>query len=252
MNIKDVRLSFSSLKQFSKSPAHWVMYKKREYKQTAAMRRGWLTHLLTLEPEKQIGLQIIDCQTRATKAYKEAVAEFGEQKVFTRKEYDEALNLAEAVMSNTMANKLISQANRVEEYLQFQLDGVNFHGYADVVGDNYIADLKITDNEPRKVQRWVLDNLYHMQLALYAYAVFNSKAEIRHYLITCDPSAPNGVIVYEISLEMAQDGFNRARLEVQMFKDWYRGWDGTSTPKSYDYLEPLNKPMLLELPTWYK
>tara|TARA_R100000808_G_scaffold2174_4_gene9127 strand:+ start:1616 stop:2302 length:687 start_codon:yes stop_codon:yes gene_type:complete len=228
------------------------MYKKREYKQTAAMRRGWLTHLLTLEPEKQIGLQIIDCQTRATKAYKEAVAEFGEQKVFTRKEYDEALNLAEAVMSNTMANKLISQANRVEEYLQFQLDGVNFHGYADVVGDNYIADLKITDNEPRKVQRWVLDNLYHMQLALYAYAVFNSKAEIRHYLITCDPSAPNGVIVYEISLEMAQDGFNRARLEVQMFKDWYRGWDGTSTPKSYDYLEPLNKPMLLELPTWYK
>ena len=228
------------------------MYKKREYKQTAAMRRGWLTHLLTLEPEKQIGLQIIDCQTRATKAYKEAVAEFGEQKVFTRKEYDEALNLAEAVMSNTMANKLISEANRVEEYLQFQLDGVNFHGYADVVGDNYIADLKITDNEPRKVQRWVLDNLYHMQLALYAYAVFNSEAEIKHYLITCDPSAPNGVIVYEISLEMAQDGFNRARLEVQMFKDWYRGWDGTSTPKSYDYLEPLNKPMLLELPTWYK
>tara|TARA_R100001443_G_scaffold98532_1_gene105554 strand:+ start:961 stop:1647 length:687 start_codon:yes stop_codon:yes gene_type:complete len=228
------------------------MYKKREYKQTAAMRRGWLTHLLTLEPEKQIGLQIIDCQTRATKAYKEAVAEFGDQKVFTRKEYDEALNLAEAVMSNAMANKLITEANRVEEYIQFQLDGVNFHGYADVVGDNYIADLKITDNEPRKIQRWVLDNLYHMQLALYAHAIFNSEAEIKHYLITCDPSAPNGVIVYEMSLEMAQDGFNRARLEVQMFKDWYRGWDGKKTPKSYDYLEPLNNPMLLELPTWYK
>ena len=252
MNIKDVRLSFSSLKQFSRSPAHWVMYKKREFKQSSAMRRGWLTHLLTLEPEKQVGLQVIDCKTRATKAYKEAVEEYGDQKVFTRKEYDEALALAEAVMSNPMANKLISEANRVEEYLQFSLDGVNFHGYADVVGDDYIADLKITDNEPRKIQRWVLDNLYHMQLALYAHAVFNSKAQIKHYLITCDPNSPNGVIVYEMSLEMAQDGFNRARLEVQMFKDWYRGWDGKSTPKSYDYLEPLNKPMLLELPTWYK
>ena len=252
MNIKDVKLSFSSLKQFSRSPAHWVMYKKKEYKQSAAMRKGWLTHLLTLEPEKQIALQIIDCQTRATKAYKEAVAEFGEQKVFTRKEYDESLNLAEAVMANPMANKLITEAKSVEDYLQFSLDGVKFHGYADVVGDEYIADLKITDNEPRKLQRWVLDNLYHMQLALYAYAVFNSKAEIKHYLITCDPNPPHGVIVYELSLEMAKDGFNRARLEVQMFKDWYRTWDGKKTPKSYDYLEPLNKPMLLELPTWYK
>ena len=252
MNIKDVRLSFSSLKQFGRSPAHWVMYKKRQFKQSAAMRRGWLTHLLTLEPEKQVSLQIIDCQTRATKAYKEAVEEFGDQKVFTRKEYDEAMNLAEAVMANPMANKLISEANRVEEYLQFSLDGVKFHGYADVVGDDYIADLKITDNEPRKIQRWVLDNLYNMQLALYAHGIFNSKADIKHYLITCDPNQPNGVIVYEMSLEMAQDGFNRARLEVQMFKDWYRSWDGTSIPKSYDYLEPLNKPMLLELPTWYK
>lgn len=252
MDIKDVRLSFSSLKQFSRSPAHWVMYKKREFKQSAAMRRGWLAHLLTLEPEKQVSLQIIDCQTRATKAYKEAVEEFGEQTVFTRKEYDEALNLAEAVMSNPMANKLISEAARVEEYIKFQLDGVNFHGYADVVGDDYIADLKITDNEPRKIQRWVLDNLYHMQLALYGHGLFNSEGKIKHYLITCDPNPPHGVIVYEMSLEMAKDGFNRARFDVQMFKDWYRGWDGKSTPKSYDYLEPLNKPMLLELPTWYK
>ena len=86
MNLQDVKLSFSSLKQFSKSPAHWVMYKKREFKQSSAMRRGWLTHLLTLEPEKQIGLQVLNCKTRATKAYKEAVEEYGEQKVFTCKE----------------------------------------------------------------------------------------------------------------------------------------------------------------------
>ena len=252
MNLQDVRLSFSSLKQFSKSPAHWVMYKKREFKQSSAMRRGWLTHLLTLEPQKQIGLQVLDCKTRATKAYKEAVEEYGDQKVFTRKEYDEALNLAEAIMTNPLANKLITESNRVEDYLQFNFEGVKFHGYADIVGADYIADLKITDNEPRKIQRWVLDNLYHMQLALYSYAVFNSKAKIKHYLITCDPNPPYGVIVYEMSLEMAEDGFNRARLEVQMFKDWFRSWDGKSTPKSYDYLEPLNKPMILELPTWYK
>ena len=49
-----------------------------------------------------------------------------------------------------------------------------------------------------------------------------------------------------------EDGFNRARLEVSMFKDWYRGWDGESTPKSYDYIEPLDSAMTLELPAWYR
>ena len=52
MNYNDITLSFSSLKQFSRSPAHFAHYKKREFKQSTAMRRGWLTHLLTLEPEK--------------------------------------------------------------------------------------------------------------------------------------------------------------------------------------------------------
>ena len=72
MKISDVRLSFSSLKAFSKSPAHWVYYKKREFKQSPAMRRGWLTHLIALEPERQSELEIIDVATRANKQFKEA------------------------------------------------------------------------------------------------------------------------------------------------------------------------------------
>ena len=216
------------------------------------MRRGWLAHLLTLEPEKQLEILVIDVQTRANKQFKEAVAEHGEQSVFTRKEYNEALNLAEAVMAHPLANKLISEATAVEKHIEFSLDGVKFHGYADVIGKDYIADLKITDNEPRKIQRWVLDNLYNMQLALYAHSEFNSEAHIKHYLITCDPNPPYGVIVYEMSAEMALDGFNRARVEVGLFKDWYRSWDGETMPKSYDFLEPLDTPMLLELPNWYK
>ena len=248
----DIRLSFSALKAFSKSPAHFAYYKRRAFKQSAVMRRGWLTHLLTLEPEKQLELLVLDVQTRANKQFKEAVAEHGNQSVFTRKEYNEALALAEGIHANPMANKLISEAVAVEKHIEWSLDGVKFHGYADIIGEDYIADLKITDNEPRKIQRWVMDNLYHMQLALYAHSEFNSEAHIRHYLITCDPNAPHGVIVYEMSSEMAEDGFNRARVEVSMFKDWYRAWDGESTPKSYDFAEPLDTPMILDLPTWYK
>jgi len=252
MNVSEVKLSFSSLKAFSKSPAHWVQYKRREYKGSAAMRRGWLAHLLTLEPQKRLEIEILDVATRANKQFKAALEELGENGVFTRKEYNEALNLAERVLEHPLASELIRGAEKLEEHVHFSLDGVAFHGFADVVGKDYIADLKITDNEPRKIQRWVLDNLYHMQLALYGYSKFNSKADIKHYLITVDPNPPHGVIVYELDIKMIQDGFNRAKLEVGMFKDWYRSWDGVSQPRSYDYYEPLNRPMVLELPTWYK
>jgi len=252
MKLEDITLSFSALKSFSKSPAHFAAYKKRVFKQSAPMRRGWLTHLLTLEPEKTEELLIVEVATRANKQFKEALEKYGEDTVFTRKEYQEALKLAKAVHAHPLASKLINEATSLEEHIHFNLDGVKFHGYADIIGKDYIADLKITDNEPRKLQRWVLDNLYNMQLALYAHGVFNSKAHTSLYLITCDPNPPYGVIVYEMSPEMAEDGIKRARLEVSLFKDFWREWDGVSTPKSYDFLEPLNSPMYLDLPTWHK
>ena len=250
MKLDTIKLSFSALKAFARSPAHFAYYKKRKFKGSAPMRRGKLTHELVLEPDKEV--LVIDVATRANKQFKEAVEQYGEDGVFTRKEYNEAKNLAAAVMNHPLANKLINEATSKEEHIHFDLDGVKFHGFADIIGQDYIADLKITDNEPKKFQRWVLDNLYHMQLALYSHAVFNSEAKIKHYLITCDPNAPYGVIVYELTAEVMADGFNRARLEVSMFKDWYRSWDGESTPKSYDFSEPLDSAMTLELPTWYR
>jgi hypothetical protein len=259
MNVKDIRLSFSALKAFSNSPAHFAYYKQRKFKANAAMQRGSLTHLLALEPHKQNEYKVVDCATRAAKAFKEAVIEQTEkhgekagEKVCTSKEFLEATNLAEAIHANPLASKLIREAVQVEKHLEWGLDGVAFHGYADVVGKDYIADLKITDSKPSKVQRMVLDNLNHMQLALYSLAEFNLHSEVTHYIIACDPKPPYGVVVYELTAELIDDGIKRAKVEVSMFKDWYRGWDGDTPPKSYDAHEPLDCPMILDLPHWYK
>ena len=253
MDIDKLTLSFSSLKQFGKSPAHFVGYKNRIFKQSAPMRRGWLTHLITLEPEKIQELQVLDVATRANKQYKEAVANHkdGENGVFTAREMLEAQNLALAVREHPLANKLLSEAICVEKHLKWEMDGVKFHGYADIIGSDYIADLKITDNEPKKIQRWVMDNLYHMQLAMYSEAVFPGR-DMTNYLITVDPNSPHGVVVYELSREMMEDGLKQAQLEITMFKIWYKDWDGESTPRSYDFYERENEPMILELPNWYK
>ena len=251
MDIDNLTLSFSSLKQFSRSPAHFAHYKKREFKQSAAMRRGWLTHLLVLEPEKILELHVLDVATRANKLYKEAVAEHGERSVFTIKEVLEAQNLVLSISEHPLARKLIQEATSVEKHIKWSMDGVKFHGYADLIGKDFIADLKITDNEPKKIQRWVMDNLYHMQLAMYSHGVFPDR-DISNYLITCDPNAPNGVVVYELSREMMEDGLKQAQLEIALFKAWYSEWDGESVPRSYDFYENANEPMYLELPSWYK
>jgi hypothetical protein len=253
MDIDKLTLSFSSLKQFGKSPAHFVGYKNRIFKQSAPMRRGWLTHLLTLEPNEISSLIVLDVATRANKAYKEAVLMHpkGEQGVFTAREILEAQNLALAVKEHPLANKLLSEAVELEKHLKWEMEGVKFHGYADIIGSDYIADLKITDNEPKKIQRWVMDNLYHMQLAMYSEAVFPGR-DMSNYLITVDPNSPHGVVVYELSREMMEDGLKQAQLELTMFKMWYKDWDGESTPRSYDFYERENEPMILELPNWYK
>jgi len=251
MDINKITLSFSSLKQFSRSPAHFAHYKKREFKQSTAMRRGWLTHLLTLEPEKLSELVVLDVATRANKQYKEALIEHGKDKVFTAREVLEAQNLVMSIFEHPLASKLIKEATSVEKHIKWNMDGVKFHGYADIIGRDFIADLKITDNEPKKIQRWVMDNLYHMQLAMYSHGVFPDR-DISNYLITCDPNAPHGVVVYELSREMMEDGLKQAQLEIALFKAWYSDWDGESVPRSYDFYESANEPMYLELPNWYK
>jgi hypothetical protein len=112
MKLDTIKLSFSALKAFARSPAHFAYYKKRKFKGSAPMRRGKLTHELVLEPDKEV--LVIDVATRANKQFKEAVEQYGEDGVFTRKEYNEAKNLAAAVMNHPLANKLINEATSKE------------------------------------------------------------------------------------------------------------------------------------------
>ena len=75
MKLDTIKLSFSALKAFARSPAHFAYYKKRKFKGSAPMRRGKLTHELVLEPDKEV--LVIDVATRANKQFKEAVEQYG-------------------------------------------------------------------------------------------------------------------------------------------------------------------------------
>ena len=241
-------LSFSGLKAWARSPLHFWHYKtKPRTEGTPAMRRGTLVHLLTLEPERRDDLVRVDASTRAAKAYKEAVQEFGAERVYTGKELDEAQAIADAIYAHDTARELLSMAPNRERHTFWELDGLQMHGYPDAYGPKFVLDLKVTDPTPAKVQRAALDQLYNMQLGLYAHALDVRRA----YIIAADPNPPHPVVVYKLSDAMLLDGVNRARVEARLWLSWADSYKPGDPLLSFDHYEH-GDALELDLPTWHK
>ena len=110
-------LSSSIIKTILKSPKEYLKYlNKVGDDETQALRDGKLFHWRVLEPHKFDDLNIIEVASKNTKAYKEAVAELGT--VFTRKEVDNAIKLAEVLHNNKEAMELIGEGDY--EILRFK------------------------------------------------------------------------------------------------------------------------------------
>lgn len=240
-------LSFSGLKQFAKSPAHFVHYKTAPYSSSAAMRRGTLVHRMILEPEKMHRMHIIDASTRANKAFKEAESEHGEYACL-QKEFDEAEAIAAAVKRHSYANNTIWLADQREKHMHWECEGLQFHGFPDAYGNGVLLDLKVTNPEPKKFQRMVMDQAYHMQLAMYRMAM---KQPVECFWVVVDPSPPYTCAVYKPSNDMLEDGVKMARLEARMYLHWMENWDNRAKVLGFDHYDQ-GQPMTLELPSWHR
>ena len=139
-------LSSSAIKYLIDSPKSYA--RSLNFKSdSGAFKMGRLIHLAALEPEKLDTLcHIVEVQSANTKKYKEKVAEIGSDTfVFTRKDYDKAMYSVDALLQNEVWQDLTRGA-------QFEQPGFDIlHGYpfrakADVLGFNYLADLKTTSD----------------------------------------------------------------------------------------------------------
>jgi len=240
-------ISFSGLKQFAKSPAHFVHYKTAPFTTSPAMRRGTLVHRILLQPEDMKQMQVIDSSTRSTKAFKEAEAVHGEWACL-QKEVDEAEAIAAAVQSHETASNLLQRANHKEQHLHWQCEGLPMHGFPDAYGNGVLLDLKVSNPEPGKFQRMVMDQAYHMQLALYSMAI---EEPVQQFWVVVDPNPPHTVCVFEPSRSMQEDGVNMARLESRMFLNWMQTHKPGAPFLGFDHYDQ-GAPMTLELPSWHR
>ena len=131
-----------------------------------ALRDGRLIHLAVLEPHRLNDLTIID-STKGSKLYKNAVAERNDAEVYTTREMNKCIPLADNVAKDFDSFMLLDGAvNEVSGIMM--LEGLPVRGKADILrkDDNHIIDLKTTSDASRfeqSIDMWG----YDLQGALY-------------------------------------------------------------------------------------
>ena len=134
-------LSSSSLKMILKSPKTYRNITKYgdPNADSPALAQGKLVHWMILEPHKVDELHFVEASTKGTKAYKEAKAQYGE--VFLNKERSQAERVADAVLRNEAALKLLNKSEFEVPAIEM-IEGLPFRAKADILQGDTIIDLK--------------------------------------------------------------------------------------------------------------
>jgi len=178
----DFTLSFSALKEFAKSPAHFIAYKLGDKKETAAMKKGTIIHCAILEPNELENRYCIlnredlpnpdkDFRDSANKAFKlqfEEKAKEKGKKIVTPDEWENALKHRDLAHNNEVVSPYLAKLVRTEQLVKFEFNGYQFRGVIDGLSKSFVLDLKtVSDASPNRLKWAVMDGKYHWQHFLY-------------------------------------------------------------------------------------
>lgn len=229
-------LSYTSAKEFYKSPAHYLLYKSGVKKETAALTFGSAFHVYVLEPEKfNDTYHVIDDrdilkelstykQPTSTKAYKEwydvQLSESKGKEVLTSLDMHLISRMTDSVMANPQAREMITTAVAKEQLIEAELYGVPFKAYIDILHKGYCTDLKSTRSaEPKEFGRDIANNMYYLQGAIYC-ELTNTR---EFYYIAVEKSEPYLCQVYRLDAEYLHYG----RKLLQEICARFVAWDGS-------------------------
>tara|TARA_R110002012_G_scaffold197522_2_gene366069 strand:+ start:607 stop:1326 length:720 start_codon:yes stop_codon:yes gene_type:complete len=233
-------LSFSSLKEFIKSPAHFIAYKKREYVESASMRLGTAVHMALLEPQRFINEYDVTDLRKNTKAYKEMAEENPEITYMNNSDWATIQGIKRRFAQNLSAVDLLAHCKQREKEVKGEIHEVPFRGFVDAMSSSCIVDIKTTqDGSPEGFSRSVYNYGYHLQAAVYR----ELTGVDDYYIIAIENSSPYNVCIYKLSEGYLDKGFQMMTMGIAMFKEW----DGEET--GYQDEDRLQ---VLELPNWAK
>ena len=208
-------LSSSSLKKLLQSPkAYQASLRMSDSSQ--ALRDGRLVHLAVLEKHKLGDLVIIN-GTKAKKEFKEAVAEHGEDMVYTESEMSNAYWIADAIHSNSEASYLLSDC-QYEMPGVAMIDDIPFRAKADALGSNgsVIIDLKTTSAGVNDFYYSARKFNYGLQAALYM-RIFNATDFI--FLVVDKQTKDIGI--FSCSGEFLEKGTDDIYKGIDIYKTFF-------------------------------
>lgn len=222
--MKKDRLSYSALSNFAKSPNHLLSYWQQDFEPTPAMLFGSLLHKMILQPETFSHDYAIYEGRRAGKDWIEFKEHNKTKNIVTGKEYNMANKVFNKAKEDTIFKKLLMQTTETEKHLEWSLNDVNYHGYCDMIGETFIADIKTTTDAGDKFARDLLYNNYKLQAAMY----LSARPLQHYYIIAVEKSEPYNVQVYELGEELLDKGLKQY-IELN---EKYKQWNGE--PQSYN------------------
>jgi exodeoxyribonuclease VIII len=244
-------LSFSSLKEFMRSPRHYVKYLTQERKQSEAMLFGAVCHKLILEPEDFENEYIVEPEfNKRTNQGKEDYQAFLtsiEEKKLTPIPPATMLKAKELVTQfmGTPAHQYVQNLSKNE--VRFDMvheTGLPVCGYIDGVSDIFNLEVKIvTSADTDDIIRDFYKMKYHIQAGIYNWA--NGKPI---YYLVIENSFPYLSRIFRASDEYVSEGkkaFNKA------MTDFRYCLDTDSFDLGYEFYVG-SEPSTLSLPGWAK
>lgn len=240
-------LSYSSLKEFAKSPRHYLDYLNRKKETTAAMLFGSMVHCLLLEPAKfNEQFAVMGTIDKRTTAGKEAYAKFVEESagkdVVMENDYNDAKALTDNVLSNPSLKQYVDNCHQYEQEFRAEMWGLPVRGFFDGIAEDYILEVKTTqDATPDALMRDFFNRQYHMQAGLYNLV---SNKPIKYLVI--ETKSPYDSYIADATENYIKKGQELFSNTIVKFSECmkHNAWD-----KGYEYH---TGKISIDLPSWVK
>ena len=178
---------------------------------------GRFFHTLLLEPEKESQFVCIDTVSRNSKIYKEALEREKKEVLLLCKEADEVKQMANAIKQNiSFYDNIYATLNRFEVAKVGYVKDTLWKGKADVVGVDFIIDLKTTSNI--KDFKWSARK-YNYDSQCYIYQTLFDKPLV-FYVI--DKTNYN-LGIFEPSQKFIAEGEEKVEKAIEMYNRFYGG-----------------------------
>ena len=210
-----VALSSSIIKTLLKSPKEYLRYlNKGGDEDSQPLRDGKLFHWRVLEPHKFDDLHVIDVSSKNTRAFKDAVIHEGNM-VFTKKEVDNAITLAEAMTRNQEIADYLEGSDFEVPQIQM-IDGIPIRGKADILKGNEIIDLKTTAD-----LRGFMYSARKFGYDLQAYLYLQLFPECDTFTFICIDKKTQDLGIYSCSEEFLASGKEKLERGLALYKKYF-------------------------------